>query len=177
MSPPDCVDGRRRCRKIRISELFCRPWLHTTTFSYRRVKLRHSPRRGPGDAVNPFDPATSFIARLQRDLTARGFVVWFGRVAMSTRGLTFRQEIQDAVAARERWVLVVGPKAAVSDYVRQEWLLALQADKAVTPILRQGDYPIVPDELRLFHNEDFHDDGMDGAARSRQSQFNIVAGF
>jgi hypothetical protein len=29
--------------------------------------------------------------------------------------LTFHQEIQDAVAARERLVLIVGPKAALSN--------------------------------------------------------------
>ena len=40
-------------------------------------------------------------------------------MAMPSRGLTFHQEIQDAVAARERLVLVVGPKAALSDYVRR----------------------------------------------------------
>jgi hypothetical protein len=34
----------------------------------------------------------------------------------------------------------------------------MRADKAVTPILRQGDYPLVPDELKLLHCEDFHDD-------------------
>jgi hypothetical protein len=28
-----------------------------------------------GDDVDPFDPATSFVARLPRDLTARGFEV------------------------------------------------------------------------------------------------------
>ena len=111
-----------------------------------------------GDDGEPFDPATSFVARLHRDLTARGFEVWFDRMAMPSRGLTFHQEIQDAVAARERLVLVVGPKAAVSDYVRQEWQFALHADKAVTPILRQGDYPLVPDELKLLHCEDFRDD-------------------
>src|SRR5712671_6832427 len=91
-----------------------------------------------GDDLDPFDPATSFVARLHRDLTAHGFEVWFDRIAMPSRGLTFHQEIQDAVAARERLVLVVGPKAAVSDYVRQEWQFALHADKAVTPILRLG---------------------------------------
>src|SRR5260370_11799471 len=77
---------------------------------------------------------------------------------MPSRGLTFHQEIQDAVAARERLLLVVGPKAAESEYVRQEWQFALQADKAVTPILWQGDYPLVPDELKLLHSEDFRDD-------------------
>ena len=78
-------------------------------------------------------------------------------MAMPSRGLTFHQESQDAVAARERLVLVVGPKAAVSDDMRQEGPFALQADKAVTPILRQGDYPLVPDELKLLHCEDFRD--------------------
>jgi hypothetical protein len=39
---------------------------------------------------------------------------------MPSRGRTFHQEIQDVVAAREWLVLVVGPKAALSDYVRQE---------------------------------------------------------
>ena len=70
------------------------------------------------------------VSPLHRDLTARGFEVWFDRMAMPSRGLTFHQEIQDAVAARERLVLVVGPEAAVSDYVRQEWQLVLHADKA-----------------------------------------------
>ena len=75
-------------------------------------------------------------------------------------GLTFHQEIRDAVAACERVVLVVGPKAAESLYVRQEWQFAyFEAEKIVTPILRCGDYSNVPDELKLLHCEDFRDDG------------------
>jgi hypothetical protein len=57
--------------------------------------------------------------------TAGGFEVWLDRIVMPSRGLTFHQEIQDAVATRERLVLVVGPTAALSDYVRQEWQFAL----------------------------------------------------
>jgi hypothetical protein len=53
----------------------------------------------------------SFVGRLHRDLTARGFEVWFDRMAMPLRGLTFHQEAPDAVAGRERLVLVVGPKS------------------------------------------------------------------
>jgi hypothetical protein len=65
----------------------------------------------------------------------------------------------DAIAARERLLLVVGPKAVTSDYVRQEWQFAWsEADKVVTPILRLGDYPLVPDELKLLHCEDFQND-------------------
>jgi hypothetical protein len=33
-------------------------------------------------------------------------------------------------------------------------LAQARADKAVTPILRQGDYPLVPEELKLLHGED-----------------------
>jgi hypothetical protein len=112
-----------------------------------------------GDDGEPFDPATSFVARLHSDLTAEGFDVWFDRVSMPSRNLTFHQEIRDAVAARDRLVLVVGPKAAASLYVRQEWQFAyFEAEKIVTPILCRGDYSNVPDELKLLHCEDFRDD-------------------
>ena len=71
------------------------------------------------DDGEPFAPATSFVARLHHDLTAVGFEVWFDRVSMPSRTLTFHQEIRDAVAACDRLVLLVGPKAAESLYVRQ----------------------------------------------------------
>ena len=99
-----------------------------------------------------------FVGRLCRDLGAAGLTS--GSTGdMPSRDLTFHQEIRDAIAARERLLLVVGPNAVTSDYVRQEWQFALrEADKVVTPILRLGDYPLVPDELRLLHCEDFRDD-------------------
>jgi hypothetical protein len=71
-----------------------------------------------GDDVDPFEPETSVVTRLRRDLTACGFEVCFDRIAMPSRGLTLHQETQDAVAAREQLVLFVEPKAALSDYVR-----------------------------------------------------------
>ena len=112
-----------------------------------------------GDDGEPFDPATSFVARLYRDLTARGCEVWFDQVSMLSRNLSFHQEIRDAVAACDRLVLVVGPKAVASDYVRQEWQFAyFEAGKVVTPILRLGDYPLAIDELKLVHCEGFRDD-------------------
>lgn len=51
-----------------------------------------------GDDVEPFDPATSFLARPHRDLTAHGLHVWFDRVNMPSRSLTFHQEIIDAIS-------------------------------------------------------------------------------
>jgi WD40 repeat protein len=99
-----------------------------------------------------------FVRRLHGDLTARGCDVWFDRVSMPSRQLTFHQEIADAISARDRLVLVVGPKAATSDYVRQEWRWAFDMDKVIVPILRLGDYPIPFAELNLLHCEDFRDD-------------------
>lgn len=112
-----------------------------------------------GDEGEPFDLYTSFVARLYRDLSAAGFAVWFDRVSMPSRSLTFHQEIRDAVATHDRLLLIVGPKAAESLYVRQEWQFAyFESEKVVTPILRCGDYSNVPDELKLLHCEDFRDD-------------------
>jgi WD40 repeat protein len=113
-----------------------------------------------GDDGESFDPDRSFVARLHRDLQAHGFEVWYDRDDMPSRRLTFHQEIRDAIAACDRLLLIVGPKAAESDYVRQEWQFAwFEADKVVTPILRQGDYDLVSDELKLLHCEDFRDEG------------------
>jgi WD40 repeat protein len=101
----------------------------------------------------------AFVRQLHADLTARAFDVWFDRMSMPSRRLTFLQEIRDAIAGSDRLVLVVGPSAATSDYVRQEWQFAwFEADKVVTPILRLGDYTTVPEELKLLHCEDFRDD-------------------
>jgi hypothetical protein len=112
-----------------------------------------------GDDGEPFDPETSFVTRLHRSLVTGGFEVWFDRVSMPSRSLTFHQEIRDAVATHDRLVLVVGPKAAESAYVRQEWQFAyFEAEKIVTPIIRDGDYANVPGELKLLHCEDFRDD-------------------
>jgi WD40 repeat protein len=117
------------------------------------------------DDEEPFDPRSSFAARLYRDLSAAGFDVWFDRVSMPSRALTFHQEIRDAVASCDRVVLLVGPHTAGSLYVRQEWQFAYfwdsegrtSAEKIVTPILVRGDYPSVPAELALLHCEDFRD--------------------
>src|SRR5262245_1429591 len=65
-----------------------------------------------------------FVARLAGDLRVAGFDVWFDRADMPSRGLAFHQEIRDTIAARARLVLVIGPKAVASDYVRQEWQFA-----------------------------------------------------
>ena len=66
----------------------------------------------------------AFARRLCADLSSAGFDVWFDRVSMPSRQLPFHQEIRDAIALRDRLLLVVGPGVLTSDYVTQEWCFA-----------------------------------------------------
>jgi hypothetical protein len=95
-----------------------------------------------------------FVKRLYEYMTNKGFTVWWDRVKMPSRALTFLQEIRDAIHACERVVVVIGPNALRSDYVRAEWQHALAEAKVVVPLLRSGSYDNVPPELREFHCPD-----------------------
>ena len=95
-----------------------------------------------------------YVRDLFNHLQADGFDAWFDREYMPSRSLTFLQEIRDAIRERDRLLVVLGPAAVKSDYVRAEWQAALVEGKAVTPILRLGDYNLVPPELKNFHCPD-----------------------
>ncbi|MEI6502002.1 MAG: toll/interleukin-1 receptor domain-containing protein, partial [Armatimonadota bacterium] len=84
--------------------------------------------------------------------------MWFDRVSMPSRALTFLQEIRDAISARDRLVLVVGPDALASEYVEAEWRWAFDFGKPVNPVLRLGDYDTLPEELKLLDAPDFTKD-------------------
>lgn len=58
-----------------------------------------------------------FVRALHAGLTSAGFDVWFDRLSMPSRSLTFYQEIRDAIESCDRLLLVIGPHALVSDYV------------------------------------------------------------
>ena len=78
-----------------------------------------------------------FVRRMHQDLVDAGFQVWFDRISMPSRSLTFLQEVRDAVAACDRMLLVVGPAASATEYVTQEWKFAyFAANKCVNPIVR-----------------------------------------
>ena len=96
-----------------------------------------------------------FVERLYHDLTRQGFHVWWDRECMPSRGLTFLQEIRDAIEASDRLLAVIGPWAVRSDYVTSEWQHALLFAKGVVPLLRLGDYQLVPPELKKLHTLDF----------------------
>jgi WD40 repeat protein len=73
---------------------------------------------------------------------------------MPSRGTTFLQEIREAIADADRLVVVIGPAALASEYVRAEWQYALSLSKPVTPLLLGIGHKQLPRELRLFHAPD-----------------------
>ena len=108
-----------------------------------------------------------FVARLHAHLCAQGFDVWWDKKCMPSRALAFAEEIRDAIHQHDRLVVVVGPRALASDYVRAEWQAALSERKPVVTLLRSlpegvggnpadasDAYGILPAELKLFHAED-----------------------
>src|SRR5690606_21036259 len=66
-------------------------------------------------------------------------------------------EIRDAITACDKLILVVGPGALESDYVKAEWEYALSICLPVIPILRAGDYALIPPALKKWHAPDFRD--------------------
>src|SRR5579885_3160496 len=116
-----------------------------------------------------------FVARLYHDLTAKGWKVWWDRECMPSRGLKFTQEIRDAIEACDRLLLVVGPRAVASDYVRAAWEHALLFAKGVVPILRLGDYSLLPPDLRSLHCPDFRRQSWRGYRRARKELLRLLA--
>jgi tetratricopeptide (TPR) repeat protein len=89
-------------------------------------------------------PTKSFMRRLFTALTAVEFIVWWDRVSLPARSLAFTKEIEDAIRACDRFVLVVGPGVVDSEYVTSEWQFAVKQCKPVTPILRAGNHDLTP---------------------------------
>lgn len=103
------------------------------------------------------DDDEPFVAKLYEDLTDAGYDVWWDRVSMPSRALTLTQEIRDAIYEADRLIIVVGPNAMLSNYVDAEWRYAFSICKPINPILRLGDYKLLPEELRNFHCPDFRE--------------------
>jgi hypothetical protein len=99
-----------------------------------------------------------FVKRLYHRLTSIGFNVWWDREKMPSRSLTFLQEIREAIRNAERVIVVIGPKAVKSDYVRAEWQAALVENKVVVPVLRLGTHELLPRELKALHCPDLRAD-------------------
>ena len=112
------------------------------------------------------DDDEPFVKQLYEDMVARGFSVWWDRVDMPSRGLEFPQELRLAIMEVDRLVLVVGPAAMESQYVRDEWQWALEIGVVVNPVLRMGAYSLLPPELN-FDTPDFTTDAKYRAGRDK----------
>jgi hypothetical protein len=77
-----------------------------------------------------------------------------------SRSLTFTEEIREAIHVSDRLIVVLGPRAIESEYVRAEWQAALAEHKPVVPVLRRVPESVtdasswLPPELRQLHAPD-----------------------
>jgi len=103
----------------------------------------------------------AFVGRVHAFLSKRGFDVWWDKPSMPARGLPFPEEIREAIHKCDRVVVVIGPRALRSDYVRAEWQASLSERKPVVTVLRRvpdgvtDPHSCLPPELRMFHAEPF----------------------
>ena len=83
----------------------------------------------------------TFVKKLYSDLSKHGYKVWFDTEKLESNGRSFLQNIRDPLAINQkmRLLLVVGPHASTSEYVRFEWEFALANCIVVMPLLRIGD--------------------------------------
>jgi tetratricopeptide (TPR) repeat protein len=93
------------------------------------------------------DPTRSFVRRLYDALTAAGLRVWWDRKALPSRSTPFPTEIERAIHDCLRFLFVVAPGAIASEWVQAELRCALHLCKTITPILRAGDYDLLPPSL------------------------------
>lgn len=97
------------------------------------------------------DQAEPFVERLYQELIAAGYAAWWDRINMPSRGNSFVKEIADAIAGSDRLLAVCGPHYSLSKICLQELDFAHRHCVIITPLLRQGDYPIVPQDLAMLH--------------------------
>lgn len=126
---------------------------------------RGDDRLKEGDAEDSYhyDRERSFTRRLYEDLNnspelkVAGISLWWDRQDLPARGLSFNHEIRDAIKGCGKMILVVGEKGMASDYVKAEWEHAQLYCLEVIPILRNGDYPLIPEPFRKTDAVDFRD--------------------
>ena len=100
------------------------------------------------------DPARSFTRQLYQALQNAGFDVWWDREKMPNRGLTFLEEIRQAVHDSDKLVYIAGEHANASDYVKAEWEYALSQCKPIIPVLRNVGHDRIPSQISMGNAPD-----------------------
>lgn len=106
----------------------------------------------------------AFVLKLYNALKTLGFDPWYDRENMSSDGSPFTQAIGDAIRACDRLLFFVGPRSVQSAYCAGEWRLALELCRPVLPLLRLGDYDLIPPEIGKGHAVDCRESRDSGAA-------------
>jgi tetratricopeptide (TPR) repeat protein len=125
----------------------------TRQFSFPGKRLFLSYARSDDTGLEP----NSFVKRIYSDLIGRGYDVWWDRISMTDRGETFLDSIADAISQSDRLLLVCGPGAFKSEYVRAEWEHAQSRCIPIKPLLYKGDYSDLPPEIASVDGVDFRD--------------------
>lgn len=82
----------------------------------------------------------AFVVKLYGNLTKYKYKVWYDKSgSLESNGISFLQNIRDAIAENPiRLILVIGPHAAKSEYVKAEYEFALENCITIIPVLRLG---------------------------------------
>lgn len=126
--------------------------------SYARLDDRLTNITKAEEHTYHLDSTRSFTRQLYNALTKANFEVWWDREDMPNRGLTFLNEIKNAVAQCDYMIYVAGEHALKSDYVKAEWQYAVSMCIPVIPILRNGNYAShIPVEIGMGNAPDMRD--------------------
>jgi WD40 repeat protein len=89
----------------------------------------------------------SFVDRLYQDLSSIGYKVWYDRESLDSNGMSFLQNIRDALAKNPlQLIFIIGPHSVQSAYVTAEWQFALENCQVIIPVLRTGIEESGPDD-------------------------------
>ena len=95
-------------------------------------------------------------ARLSRSVP----YIWRDLTDMPSQGRSFRTEIRDAIDSSDHVMLIVSPKAMASPEVQMEYDYALSICKPVIPVLRLGEWSLLPEAFANFEGFDFREDAL-----------------
>lgn len=96
-----------------------------------------------------------FVKKLHDDLEAKGYQVWLDKADMESRGRPFLEEIYEPIVQKvDKMLLVLGPKARDSEYVRAEWEKAREYCKVIIPVVLKGDFSSVPEDIPILSKLD-----------------------
>ena len=85
---------------------------------------------------------TAFVEQLAADLKTAGLDVWYDLSRLEA-GDTWPEEIQFAIDASDKFIIVISPNSIVSKWVRKEFLYASNKKKRIVPLLyKKCDLPL-----------------------------------